>query len=120
MFIRGGTILPILLHDDCLALLDCIKNDIKLDVYLDQTNQAHGSLYLDDGTSFDYMDKQSKLARFRFDYTDGTVESSVIFGDDYAGLPNVTSVKVFGIQSAPVSVQNSKGQSIEFVYDDIQ
>ena len=35
VYIRGGTILPILEHDDCMALLPCMSNDIHLEVYPD-------------------------------------------------------------------------------------
>ena len=54
VYIRGGTILPILEHDDCMALLPCMGNDINLEVYPDQSDRASGFLYLDDGSSFDY------------------------------------------------------------------
>ena len=34
IFVKGGSILPILQHDDCYALLACINNAITLQVYL--------------------------------------------------------------------------------------
>lgn len=55
-FIKGGSIIPILLHEDCLALLKCFENPIRLEVYLDEDDSAEGWLYADDGTSFDYKD----------------------------------------------------------------
>ena len=35
VFVRGGSVIPILLHEDCMALLPCIRNPIRLEVYLD-------------------------------------------------------------------------------------
>ena len=55
VFIRGGSILPILLHEDCMALLPCIKNPIRLEVYLDENDSASGSLYLDDGETYEFL-----------------------------------------------------------------
>lgn len=49
VFIRGGSILPILLHDDCFSLIPCMRNDIRLEVYPDSEGNASGSLYFDDG-----------------------------------------------------------------------
>lgn len=56
-FIKGGSIVPILLHEDCLALLTCYQNPIRLEVYLDENDSAKGWLYTDDGTSFDYEEE---------------------------------------------------------------
>lgn len=42
VFIKGGSILPTLLHDDCYALSKCYWNKIRLDVYIDSNNSASG------------------------------------------------------------------------------
>lgn len=54
VFVKGGAVLPKLLHDGCLALTQCIDEPIKLEVYQNIYGQASGNLYLDDGTSLDY------------------------------------------------------------------
>ena len=77
VFIRGGSILPILLHDDCVSLIPCMRNDIRLEVYPDSEGNASGSLYLDDGSSFEFSDRESKSARLSFSYNDGNL--SVVF-----------------------------------------
>jgi len=51
VFVKSGSILPILLHDDCMSILDCVENSIRVEVYLDQSGNAAGSLYVDDGES---------------------------------------------------------------------
>ena len=43
--------LPILLHENCMALTKCVSNAIRLEVYLDD-DSASGMLYADDGVSF--------------------------------------------------------------------
>ena len=34
IFVRGGSVLPVLLHEDCMALSTCINNDIRVEIYL--------------------------------------------------------------------------------------
>jgi len=68
-FVRGGSILPILQHDDCMALLPCMRNDITLEVYPDASGNALGSIYLDDGFSFFYTTNESASARLLFNMT---------------------------------------------------
>ena len=82
VFIRGGSILPILSHQNCLALLECYKNPINLEVYLDEASQAAGSLYIDDGLSHDYQSGQ--FARIQFKYQDNLLSSAVIEGTETA------------------------------------
>ena len=75
MFQRGGTIIPIrerirrssaLMHQDPITLI----------VAPDKDGYASGTLYLDDGKSFDYKDG----ARFymRFTYKNGKLESKML------------------------------------------
>ena len=47
--------MPILTHLNCHALLACIENPIQLRVYLDDSQEATGYLYIDDGESYDYL-----------------------------------------------------------------
>lgn len=54
VFVRGGSILPIKEHKDCMALLPCMLHNIWLEVYPDTENKATGSLYLDDGYSYEF------------------------------------------------------------------
>lgn len=54
VFVRGGSVIPILLHEGCMALLPCIRNPIRLEVYLDENDEASGELYLDDGETYEF------------------------------------------------------------------
>jgi alpha-glucosidase (family GH31 glycosyl hydrolase) len=53
IFVRGGTILPLLLHKNALSLQRAIHNDIKLEVYV-RSGKASGMVYMDDGETFAY------------------------------------------------------------------
>ena len=112
--------MPILLHDDCLALLKCLNNDIRLDIYLDTEMQAKGGLYLDDGTSFDYMDRQSGSIRLQFDFVDGVFTAKFVHGDSYDQVPDFASVVIYGIAKEPESVTNSEGNIISYFYDSVK
>ncbi len=35
VFIKGGSVLPMLLHDDCMAISNCIFDKIRVEVYPD-------------------------------------------------------------------------------------
>ena len=63
LLIKGGTILPILLHNEALSLMRCINNPIKLEVFLDRKGYAEGSLVLDDGVSV-----VSNTSKYRFKF----------------------------------------------------
>jgi len=55
VFVKAGSILPILLHDDCGSILECLENNVQLSIYVDQSGNASGSIYLDDGQSYVYQ-----------------------------------------------------------------
>lgn len=76
VFIKGGSVMPVLLHDDCYALTKCINDKIRLDVYIDDNNHASGSLYTDDGTSFKH-ETDSEFAEVNFTYDGGFRSSRV-------------------------------------------
>lgn len=78
-------ILPILNHDGCTAILTCINNSIRLEIYLDIHGKATGSLYIDDGHSFKYQTdtNASAFVTFSFDGLDlsATVNSDYKFAN---------------------------------------
>ncbi len=76
VFIKGGSVMPVLLHDDCYALTKCINDKIRLDVYIDDNNHASGSLYTDDGTSFKH-ETDFEFAEVNFTYDGGFRSSRV-------------------------------------------
>ena len=62
LFVKGGSVIPILEHDECFALNKCIENGIRLEVYLDENDEASGSIYVDDGNSLDYQSDVNSYA----------------------------------------------------------
>ena len=53
LYVKSGSITPILLHKKELALLRCIWSPVELQIYLDDTGNAYGDLVLDDGLTVD-------------------------------------------------------------------
>lgn len=49
IFVRGGSIIPILQHSTEMSLFHALGNHLTLEVYPDQAQEAEGKLYLDDG-----------------------------------------------------------------------
>jgi len=60
-------VIPLLKHDDCMALLACFFNPIILEVYLDEDGNSSGQLYLDDGESYDFTRGQRAYIEFLFE-----------------------------------------------------
>ena len=117
VYVRGGQILPILQHDDCMALLPCLKNNVSLEVYPSETVSASGALYIDDGTSFDYKSSTANYTRVTFYMNAGALRAVVDTGGTYS-QPFVNRVIFYGWQSSPKLVTNSLGTSLTFIYVD--
>merc|ERR1712187_1019460 len=117
VFIRGGSILPILLHEDCMALLPCIKNPIRLEVYLDENDSASGSLYLDDGETYEFLNSTDGHASISFSYDGNMLTSSNTAGNNYeTGEDQVVSqVVIYGFKKSPAAVI-SGGFELDFIY----
>jgi alpha-glucosidase (family GH31 glycosyl hydrolase) len=68
VYIRGGSIIPIKLHNNRLSLVRAFFMPIKLEVYPDILGKATGHLFFDDGVSFQYKSDNKYLL---FHYTFG-------------------------------------------------
>lgn len=118
IFVLGYTILPVLQHEDCMAILGCIENPITLEVYSDSDNDAYGELYLDDGETFDFANDSAKSALISFNFDGTTLSSAFEHGSDYE-LPasqQVTAVVIYGVETAPVLVLAANLEA-NFLYD---
>jgi len=95
-----------------LAILDCIGNSIKLEVYLDRDGKASGDLYVDDGRSFAYQSdpNASAFIKFTFDgkYLKATVSSKYVFGEKQ----KISSVSFYGVNAH--SIPESDGAEVKF------
>ena len=110
VYVRGGTVLPIMMHDDCPSILACIGNDLKLEIYPDADSNATGTLYLDDGSSYEFVDKDAKSARVSYSYNGGMISTSLVHGDEYQNFPNVSSIVVYGVDQAPEVCRTGAGE----------
>lgn len=75
VFVKAGTILPKLnFKNTRMSLLQAMNDPITLEIFVDPlTNNARGSLYLDDGLSFQYQEESSFiLIEFEFN-SDGAL-----------------------------------------------
>lgn len=118
LFVRGGTILPLLQHDDCMALLACITNAITLEIYIDADGNSYGQIYLDDGETFDFAKDATKSALIKFNYESNTLTSYFESGSGY-DLPEtqqVTKVIIYGLDSNPAIVLAANIES-DYYYD---
>jgi alpha 1,3-glucosidase len=96
---RGGTIVP--KRERARRSSAAMENDpFTLVVAVDENGQAEGSLYLDDGSSFDYQQGQYLRRRFIFN---GTALSSV--SADSAGVMDtilaIERVVIYGLPTRP-------------------
>lgn len=66
IWIRAGSIIPILNHNRELSLLRALENPIQLEIYTDKNGKGVGELVIDDGwsTKLDY-------SKFIFTYRAG-------------------------------------------------
>lgn len=117
VFIKGGAIMPVLLHDDCMAISKCIFDKIRLDVYLDSNGQASGSLYTDDGVSFEHTD--GAFAEVSFTY-DGSLKSSRVGGDSTKySIPKsqtIDQVFVHGFSEMPNAILQNGQQVPDYFF----
>ncbi|TNV84333.1 hypothetical protein FGO68_gene5628 [Halteria grandinella] len=69
IYIKEGSIIPIKLHEGRLSLLEAKDDPIRLEIYLDPHGYAKGTLYLDDGSSFNYKESdQFTLVTFVYSH----------------------------------------------------
>jgi len=105
VFIKGGSVIPTLLHDDCMAISSCIFDKIRLDVYLDNSQKAAGRLYTDDGVSFKHeTGKEYAIVKFTFD---GGFKSELVSTDATYTFPEtqtIDTLAIYGLTEEPNSV----------------
>ena len=107
--------MPVLLHEDCLALLTCYQNPIRLEVYLDEDDSAEGWLYVDDGTSYDYTEEGGH-AKIQYTFGGNTLRSPLDkSGYQFADGQYITEVVIYGFHSAPAAVING-GYEVKYTY----
>ncbi|TKA83915.1 hypothetical protein B0A55_00179 [Friedmanniomyces simplex] len=94
--VRGGAILP--LQAPAYTTAETRANPYSLVVALDQSGQASGSLYLDDGESL--VQNATKLVQFS--YTDNCLSTTI--NGTYHAAPPLANVTIAGATSLPKSL----------------
>ena len=127
IWVKGGSIIPILEHTTEMSILQAIDNPIRLEIYLDKKDgKASGYIYLDDGQTFNYRDKcEQTLVEFTYAPTEegkSTLIAEKKVGNEcsYEGATSklIRDVNIYGITQKPHSVRCSKtGTELDFKYD---
>ena len=105
VFIKGGSILPTLLHANCTALTKCVNGGIRLEVYLDDGMKASGKFYTDDGISFKH-ETHGEFALVSFEYTNNSIKGKLDSDPRKYGWPKtqvIEEVYVYGMNGASPS-----------------
>lgn len=119
VFIKGGAVMPTLLHDDCYAISKCIFDKIRLDVYLDQDGHASGSLYTDDGVSFEHEDDEAyATVSFRLDGEFTSSRTSAASKYSFPASQTIDQISMFGLSEAPNAVLQAGQQVPDFIFTD--
>merc|ERR1712060_746543 len=106
IFVVAGTVLPILHHEDCMSLIPCMRNDVRLEVYPTSNMTALGELYLDDGYSFNYTQGADAHAQ---------LSVNIEKGANYTAFPNVSDIAIYDAEE-PKSVKSGK-TDLEYLWD---
>lgn len=117
VFVKGGSVIPTLLHDDCYALTKCIADKIRLDVYLDNDSKATGTMYTDDGKSFKH-ETNNEYAIIDFNF-DGGFTSKIASTEATYTFPKsqtIDSVSVYGLSEEPNTVLQDGQQVPDFAF----
>ena len=118
VFVRGGAVLPILLHENCTALTNCFFGKIRLEVYLDGASKATGHLYLDDGETMDYKDPYQQ-ADVRTDVDSNGMRSYRTWDSKYE-IPHsqvVEEIAVYGMAKEPKAVHQHGAPVKHFTFE---
>jgi len=117
VFIKGGSVMPTLLHDDCYALTKCINDKIRLDVYIDDNNHASGSLYTDDGVSFKHV-SDAEFAEVNFTYDGGFRSTRVSDSSkyDFPKSQTIDQIVMYGFDDEPNAILQNGQQVPSFIF----
>jgi alpha-glucosidase (family GH31 glycosyl hydrolase) len=114
VYVKGGTILPLKIHNFTQAILRTLFNPIKLDIFLNVDRTfAEGTLYIDDGESFNYQTKKEQsYVRYKYSKgnitcehllysTDKTTQESVPHRYPRATDIYIVEINIYGLDQTP-------------------
>jgi alpha 1,3-glucosidase len=113
-YYRGGYIVPLKLRPRRASAL--MANDpYTLVIALNGAQEASGTLYLDDGASYDYLAQKHTTLKFQF--TDNTLSSSVAGVAGYDDGCSIERLIVLGLKKDVTAVTQANGQTLQFTQD---
>ena len=120
VFVKGGSVVPILEHDECLAITECFHGQYRLEVYLDQDQKASGTMFFDDGASFKYQSEEAyTIIEYTFEQVDVIyLQATRLTTTEYTfpETQTVKSVEVYGWTTQPTEVMQG-GIQCEFSFN---
>lgn len=113
LHVRGGYVIP--MQNPGLTTTSSRQNGFSLLVCLNETSQAEGDMFFDDGETIGTHSKK-EFSMIHFVASKNGVKSHVYF-DGFKGLPTVLGqLVIFGVDNKPNSVHNGD-LSLKFSYD---
>jgi alpha-glucosidase (family GH31 glycosyl hydrolase) len=113
MWVKAGSIIPILEHNRELSLLRALDNPIALEVYADENQSACGRLVLDDGWS-----TKDEKSTHEFCLTgEGVLFHKSTVASNYKHAQYFDKVVMYGITREPSRVLKWDKHTMDFTYD---
>jgi len=97
IYVKSGTILPMLAHDEELSILRAFNNPIELEVYIDVNRfDAKGRIILDDGLS-----TNAAFTEVLLKYENNVLSIGTGKGSTFDSGKKITRVRIYGLGSHP-------------------
>lgn len=104
-----------------MSLLHALGNDITLEIYPDQSGEAQGHLYMDDGATFAHMSKSCEKTYVKFSFSDNVLVHAIDISNKcwYSGAEQtaISLIVIYDVLSEPTDVLlKTTGESLDFKY----
>lgn len=120
LHVRGGSILPV--QEPGKNTDESRKQPFGLIIAPDENGNAFGSLYSDDGESYDSV-KAEMFSLFEFNYSSNSTEALVelnLKNDGYLVSNSLNRIRLFGVKTSPKEMLVlGKNFQLEFTFDNI-
>eukprot|EP00831_Metopus_contortus_P040195 TRINITY_DN31491_c0_g1_i1.p1 TRINITY_DN31491_c0_g1~~TRINITY_DN31491_c0_g1_i1.p1 ORF type:complete len:290 (-),score=38.63 TRINITY_DN31491_c0_g1_i1:23-892(-) len=119
LFIRGGSIIPLHSFDYVRSSEDCRNSPFSLLLALNEKQEAQGTLFLDDGKTFNYSTLQ-KYSAVSFEFKEHSLRSK-IHSTNFFTSQTITKIKIIGYPAtfASIAIHTPKGTQLLTVFEKI-
>ena len=118
MFAKAGEIVPILKNDNCKSILDCIDKPIMLKVFLTEDQTASGTLYLDDGETYNPQGNERAHISYVFNGEMLSAENILETSYSFPGQQRLFEAVFYGLKQKPTIIVVGGYQTREVIYND--